>query len=749
MSSTDQTQELINGIKCGLLQWYDFEQDAKVLYIGDSNDALAKMLIDKSFAVVCAPVEQSCNTEWTQEYKGGFDYLIAVEALECTENPEQVLQSWRSLLKEDGRLLLGMNNRFGIRYFCGDRDPYTGRNFDGIEGYRRAYDKKEDVFRGRCYSRNEMEKMLRAAGWNFFRFFSVLPDLQNPGLIYAEDYLPNEDLANRLFPTYNYPDTVFLEEAPLYESLDNDGLFHKLANAWLIECGSKEALCDVLHVTCSMERGRESALCTVVRRTGIVEKRAVYPEGEARLEKLAAHAKELKERGIPVVDTKLEGGVCQMPLIQAEVGQVYLKKLLRTDRERFLQEMDHFRDLILRSSAIVESDQGDGEGAILRKGYVDMVPLNSFYIDGEFVFYDQEFCEENYPANAIISRMVGTFYAGNVELMKILPVEELYERYGLTKYRERWQRMEGEFLRDLRKERELRIYHEACRGNVETIYANRQRMNFSTDEYQRLFVDIFRNVEGRKLILFGSGHFTKKFLAMYGQDYPVYAIVDNNEHKWGQEMEGIGICSPAIFEELPSGEYKVLICIKNYLSVVRQLEELGVKEYGIFDAGKDYPRKRKPIAQTQMQIAQTERKRYHTGYISGVFDLFHVGHLNMFKRAKEQCEYLIVGVVSDEGVRKYKEVEPFVPYEERAEMVRSCRYVDEVVKIPLEFRGVREAYQMYHFDCQFSGSDYKNNPDWLADKEFLEKHGSDMVFFPYTESTSSSKLKQLIEKRLC
>lgn len=749
MSSTDQTQELINGIKCGLLQWYDFEQDAKVLYIGDSNDALAKMLIDKSFAVVCAPVEQSCNTEWTQEYKGGFDYLIAVEALECTENPEQVLQSWRSLLKEDGRLLLGMNNRFGIRYFCGDRDPYTGRNFDGIEGYRRAYDKKEDVFRGRCYSRNEMEKMLRAAGWNFFRFFSVLPDLQNPGLIYAEDYLPNEDLANRLFPTYNYPDTVFLEEAPLYESLDNDGLFHKLANAWLIECGSKEALCDVLHVTCSMERGRESALCTVVRRTGIVEKRAVYSEGEARLEKLAAHAKELKERGIPVVDTKLEGGVCQMPLIQAEVGQVYLKKLLRTDRERFLQEMDHFRDLILRSSAIVESDQGDGEGAILRKGYVDMVPLNSFYIDGEFVFYDQEFCEENYPANAIISRMVGTFYAGNVELMKILPVEELYERYGLTKQRERWQRMEGEFLRDLRKERELRIYHEACRGNVETIYANRQRMNFSTDEYQRLFVDIFRNVEGRKLILFGSGHFTKKFLAMYGQDYPVYAIVDNNEHKWGQEMEGIGICSPAIFEELPSGEYKVLICIKNYLSVVRQLEELGVKEYGIFDAGKDYPRKRKPIAQTQMQIAQTERKRYHTGYISGVFDLFHVGHLNMFKRAKEQCEYLIVGVVSDEGVRKYKEVEPFVPYEERAEMVRSCRYVDEVVKIPLEFRGVREAYQMYHFDCQFSGSDYKNNPDWLADKEFLEKRGSDMVFFPYTESTSSSKLKQLIEKRLC
>lgn len=749
MGGTDQSQELIKGMERGLLQWYGFGKNKKVLYIGDRVDALAEMLAEETQAVVCTSVEQSCGIVWQQEYKSSFDYLIAVEALEQTANPEQVLRNWKNLLKEEGRLLLGMNNRFGIRYFCGDRDPYTGRNFDGIEGYRRAYDKKGDGFCCRCYSRYEMEDMLKAAGWTSFQFFSVLPDLHNSSLIYAEDYLPNEDLANRLFPTYNYPDVVFLEEAFLYESLEKNGLFHKLANAWLIECAPEGQGSDVLHVTCSMERGRESALCTVIHRTGIVEKRAVYREGRRRLEELTAHAKELEEHGISVVDTKLEDHVCVMPQIYAEVGQVYLKKLLQKDKDLFLREMDHFRDLILQSSDIAEPDKGDGEGVILCRGYLDMVPLNSFYIDGEFVFYDQEFCEENYPANAIISRMIGTFYSGNVELAKILPVEELYERYGLTKYSKRWQMMEGEFLADLRKEKELRVFHEACRGNVDTIHANRQRMNFSTDEYQRLFVDIFRNAEGRKLVLFGSGNFTKKFLAMYSQDYPVYAIVDNDAHKWGQKLDGIEICPPSILESLQSGEYKVLICIKNYLSVMRQLDTLDVKDYGIFDAGKDYPRKRKPIFLTPAEETGGAPKKYHTGYISGVFDLFHVGHLNMFRRAKEQCEYLIVGVVSDEGVRKYKEVEPFIPYVERAEMVRSCRYVDEVVKIPLEFRGAREAYQMYHFDCQFSGSDYMNHPDWLADKEFLEKRGSEMVFFPYTESTSSSKLKQLIEKRLC
>lgn len=120
----------------------------------------------------------------------------------------------------------------------------------------------------------------------------------------------------------------------------------------------------------------------------------------------------------------------------------------------------------------------------------------------------------------------------------------------------------------------------------------------------------------------------------------------------------------------------------------------------------------------------------------------------MFKRAKEQCEYLIVGVVTDEGVRNHKKTEPFIPFEERIELVRSCRYVDEAVEIPYGYAGTRDAYRLYHFDCQFSGSDYIDNPYWLAEKEYLEKQGAQMVFFPYTESTSSSKLKKLIDRKL-
>lgn len=798
-----QPETLIREIQKGLLQWYDFvptagepkdilisEKRPCILYIGRQEDPIAELLTDRLFQVTCIFCGQTCEENRQREWESHFDYIICIQSLEQQSAPENFLASWRRLLKPEGRLLLGLNNRFGIRYFCGDRDPYTERNFDGIENYRRAYSKKEDTFKGRMYSCAEMKQMLQDTGWTSFRFFSILPDLKNPNLIYAEDYLPNEDLANRLFPTYHYPDSVFLEEESLYAGLAENGMFHQMANAYLVECSPGGEHSDVLQVTSSMERGREDALITVTRKSGTVEKRAVYPEGKARLEKLAEHGRELAERGVPVVDAKIENGVYVMPYIDAEVGQVYLKKLLQTEKEKFLQELDSFRDMILRSSEIIEPDRGDGQGALLKKGYLDMVPLNSFYQNGTFLFYDQEFCQENYPANAIIFRMIATFYSGNIELQKILPIEALFERYGLTAGLDQWRRMEWEFLARLRKEKELRPYHEKCRRNAEVVNSNRQRMNYSDEEYQRLFVDIFRNADTRKLILFGSGAFTQKFLSLYGQDYPVYAIVDNNAEKWGQELGGIVIQSPELLKQLQNGEYKVLICIKNYLSVMKQLDAAGVREYSIYDSHKAYPRKRRPtggLADTQaypkkgnasgsrkcrkseegllqerdMESGQSreipenqkreqvlDRKRYHVGYIAGVFDLFHIGHLNMFRRAKEQCDYLIVGVVTDEGVRKYKEVDPFIPFSERIELVRSCRYVDEAVEIPLNYNGTRDAWRLYQFDCQFSGSDYVDNPDWLAEKEFLEKHGAEMVFFSYTESTSSTRIKSLIEKKL-
>jgi cytidyltransferase-related domain len=141
-------------------------------------------------------------------------------------------------------------------------------------------------------------------------------------------------------------------------------------------------------------------------------------------------------------------------------------------------------------------------------------------------------------------------------------------------------------------------------------------------------------------------------------------------------------------------------------------------------------------------------KKYNIGYMAGVYDLFHVGHLNMIKRAKENCNYLIVGVLVDELVVYFKKKLPFIPFEERIEIIRSIKGVDEAVPVTFENSDKLDAWNLYRFDCQFSGSDYAGVPGWLYDKERLEKVGSTIEFFPYTESTSSTYIKKLIGREI-
>lgn len=138
---------------------------------------------------------------------------------------------------------------------------------------------------------------------------------------------------------------------------------------------------------------------------------------------------------------------------------------------------------------------------------------------------------------------------------------------------------------------------------------------------------------------------------------------------------------------------------------------------------------------------RTGRIKPVIGYLSGTFDLFHVGHVNIFKRAKQQCDYLIVGVHRSGD---WKGKETFIPFEERMQMVASCRYVDEVVACPDEDD---DAYALYHFDRLFVGSDYQGSERFRRYEEFFKDKDVKIVYFPYTECTSSTKIRNKIIER--
>lgn len=765
-------ESIIRDFSKGALVWYNFRQDSRILYIysRQSDEAVLELLESKGKVDDCS-VEQLLNN---QIVGNAYDYIVGIDVIEESRYPQKLLNICHGLLKPEGRLVIGTENRYAIKYICGDRDPYTNHNFDGIENYRRLSDADRDSIAGRCYSMSELKLMLSQAGFENDKFYSVMPSLQETQLVYAEGYEPVEELAMRYFPLYNYPDSVFLEEQYLYTDLIKNGMFHKMANAYIIECSIDGQFDNTIHATISLDRGYDNALVTSICEHGGVRnvlKKAVYKEGIHKLKEMQDNLNDLHARGINVVDSSVENNTFIMPYVDAPVAMNELKAIAKKDRNAFFKAMDDMYELILDSSehtgVLSEKDRNSADGRdvgpVLEKGYIDMVPLNCFYDESakdsksRFIYYDQEFYLENCPAKAVMYRSITIIYDGtDKEFERIVPRRELFDRYGLSECDDMWQRMSSRFTETLRNQKPLRPYYENKRIDGRILYTNREKINYSAKEYQKIFVDIFDGFDdSKKLILFGSGRFTERFLFQFAGDYNIYSIVDNNSAKWGTTMQGVPVNSPDILKDIPEKDRHIIICIKGYNGVVNQLKDMGITDYHIYDPGNDYPNKSKEhVAQSLAQTGDSGLKEsdidkpYNVGYIAGVFDLFHVGHLNMFKRAKEQCRYLIVGVVSDEGVRLNKQAEPFVPFEERIEMVRSCRYVDEAVKLPLNFAGTRDMFKKYHFDVQFSGSDYEHDPAWLVEKEFLEKNGSTMVFFPYTQSTSSTKLKKAIESKI-
>ena len=728
-----------------LINWYNFRENSNVLLIYHNSGTLVGAFEGKNVSVKIASVEEIFTEEFVDSFSNFFDYIVAVGIVERFPSHQEIIRQFQILSTGSAVLLLGAENRLGIRYFLGDVDSCTGHVFDGIDNYRELTGEQRSHLNKRCYSKSELVKILNDCGWNNVKAYSVMPSLEAPQFVFADTFTPREELANRYFPRYRSNDTIYAREENILTDLIDNGLFHGMADALLLECTLNGENSNVNQVTVSMDRGHANAMATVVYNDGNVEKKALFQEGKERLITLSNNMSALKNMGIPIIEGKLIKNSYVMPFSEGVLANVYLQSLVRKDIELFLEKMDYFRSLILKSSKQIGMDEKFGP--IYEKGYLDMMPINCFWVKGEFYFFDQEFAVEEYPVYAIIYRAIAAIYQGQPDIETIYPMRNLWERYDLLDKWEELDKYAREFTMGLQGNSDIVAYNKKTYRNDATLKKNRLRMDYSEKEFEQLFYNPFTNIEDKKIFLFGAGKYAEKFIAMYRKDYDIEAIIDNNSSRWGTEWEGYKICSPQILYELEPREYKVIICIKNYDSVLEQLRNMGIVNIAVYESNKVYPG-RQACAVYKESFSAQGIKKYKIGYIAGVFDLYHLGHLNMFKRAKEQCEYLIVGVVTDEGVRTFKQKDPFIPFEERIELVRSCRYVDEAVEIPYIYRTTKDAFEKYHFDVQFSGSDYQDNPEWVNTKRYLEEHGATMVFFSYTEQTSSTKIKALIEKGL-
>ena len=137
-------------------------------------------------------------------------------------------------------------------------------------------------------------------------------------------------------------------------------------------------------------------------------------------------------------------------------------------------------------------------------------------------------------------------------------------------------------------------------------------------------------------------------------------------------------------------------------------------------------------------------KNKKIGYTTGVYDMFHIGHLNLLKKAKENCDYLIVGVSTDELVKSYKNKNPIIPFKDRSEIISALSIVDEVVS--QEDRDKIKQFNKINYDVLFVGDDWKGDPLFVELENKLSQNGAQIKYFEYTKDVSSTKFTEILQK---
>jgi SAM-dependent methyltransferase len=485
-----------------LLNWYSFKKDATLLEIGGSFGDLTGLYCDKCKQVVSIErflyraeqiYERHKNRDNLTVYAGRvediplkekFDYITVIGTLEYRGNGKserklysEYLENLKELLKPDGKIILAVENRYGLRYFCGAPEPHTGIPFSGINRY--PYENN-----GYSFSKQEIIDIIEMAGFTYHKFYFPLPDYKLPQVIYSQDYIPKTSLKERVIPYYLNHSSLLAYENDIFDDIIENNVLDFFSNSFLVECSIEQKFCDVIYAAVSTDRGREEGFATTIHNSNLVKKTPLYPEGITRLENIYKNHIDLKSHNLSVIDSKIINNSLCMPYIKYNTLSDYLKKIIGKDPKQFILMFDKLFDCILQSSthilrednALLSYDDTVDYGVILEKAYIDMIPVNCFYHDGNFIFFDQEFLKECYPAKYVLFRALKYTYFFISDAEKYIPLNDLKIKYGLVDLWDIFEKEEYNFVSLNRKYDENRSFFARAYVDKEHMYENAKRL---------------------------------------------------------------------------------------------------------------------------------------------------------------------------------------------------------------------------------------------------------------------------------
>ncbi len=431
-----------SSVRQNILNWYPFKEHARILEIGAGMGSITGMLCDRAEFVTALEMSQArvdvirarypnrSNlevqtgniNEWHPQQ--GYDYVICIGVLEYaaifsdTDKPyDAFLRKAKNCLKDDGVLLLAIENRFGLKYWLGASEDHLQQPFAGLMGYQ----EKKGI---RTFSRFELADLLKRAGYSQLRFYSVLPDYRFPELIFADDYKPDSMNLKKVSFTYAKNSTLIGNEKQLYWDLIENGVFPFFANSFLVEASLKElSPKHVAHVSAKGEVYQEFRVSTIIYHDGTIYKIPMHQQAKLHIQNILEYTDRLAKQGIAILPYEKDGDKLKSRLHTGISAQsVFQDALFHNDRVKLKELILALRGCYLKSSEtvcynsnnlIVQNhleDPGISYGVILHKAFIDMTFYNAFYENGTLLFYDQEWCMDRVPLHFCLYYAIKSAY---------------------------------------------------------------------------------------------------------------------------------------------------------------------------------------------------------------------------------------------------------------------------------------------------------------------------------------------------
>lgn len=461
----------LSHLRENILNWYPFNENCSILEIGAGCGALTGLFSEKANKVKAVELtekraqitfERHKNKENIEIFVGNlnnmefhekFDYVILNGVLEYakqftnTDDPfKDFLIKIRSFLKDDGVILIAIENRLGLKYISGFKEDHTSTFFSGINQYI-------DTDKVRTFSKLELENIIENAGFHNYKFFYPYPDYKFPEIIHTDFFIEKYPFKEKI-PNYDQSRAKFFDENLLNKSLGYEGISKHFSNSFLVEIKNNEGNLteNIKLAKLSANRRENFRIATFIEEYDnelIAIKRPLNRKSKDHLIKMSQACQKNKIIKLNYLKSEYNNNALSYPFIEKKPLDVVLLDLIgKNDTDKFLEYVKSFSKVI-KESAIICNDYHNSKFAevfgnkkddrfhkCLEYPNLDLIFNNVFMNEDEYIIIDYEWCFDfPVPVDFILWRTITIFYYINEFLENIIPQNKLLEELGLPKKR--------------------------------------------------------------------------------------------------------------------------------------------------------------------------------------------------------------------------------------------------------------------------------------------------------------------------